>query len=140
MALSQLSRESEKRKDKTPMLSDLRESGAIEQDADVVMFIHRPEYYGITEDEEGKTTKGVAEIIIAKNRSGQPESYKLNFIGKCAKYTDLSHESSNYDVINAILNLIFAPPPVVNLAKPERPFSSPQSFPDQSDVLANFSS
>lgn len=103
---SQLSRAVETRGgDRKPHLSDLRESGAIEQDADKVLFIHRPEYYGIKEDEEGKTTKGVAEIIIAKNRSGQPESYKLNFIGKCAKYTDLSHESSNYDVINAILNL-----------------------------------
>ena len=53
-----------------PMLSDLRESGAIEQDADIVIFIHRPEYYGILEDGEGNSTKGVGEFIIAKNREG----------------------------------------------------------------------
>ncbi len=103
---SQLSRAVETRGgDKKPQLSDLRESGAIEQDADKVLFIHRPEYYGITEDEDGNTTKGVAEIIIAKNRSGQPDSYKLKFIGKCSKFTELDDKNSNYDLINSILNL-----------------------------------
>lgn len=69
--LAQLSRAVEKRGgDMRPMLSDLRESGAIEQDADIVIFIHRPEYYGIHEDGEGNSTKGVGEFIIAKNREG----------------------------------------------------------------------
>lgn len=69
--LAQLSRAVEKRGgDMRPMLSDLRESGAIEQDADVVIFIHRPEYYGILEDGDGNSTKGVGELIIAKNRDG----------------------------------------------------------------------
>lgn len=69
--LAQLSRAVEKRGgDMHPILSDLRESGAIEQDADVVIFIHRPEYYGIDVDGEGNSTKGVGELIIAKNREG----------------------------------------------------------------------
>ena len=65
MCLSQLSRASEQRSDKRPMLSDLRESGAIEQDADIVMFIYRDDYY----DDESEN-KNIAEIIIAKNRHG----------------------------------------------------------------------
>jgi replicative DNA helicase len=75
--------------DKRPQLSDLRESGAIEQDADIVMFLYRPEYYGITEDEEGHSTAGVGEVIIAKHRNGSLESVKLRFIGKYTKFTDL---------------------------------------------------
>lgn len=90
IALSQLSRAVETRGgDKRPQLSDLRESGAIEQDADIVMFLYRPEYYGITEDEEGHSTAGVGEVIIAKHRNGSLESVKLRFIGKYTKFTDL---------------------------------------------------
>lgn len=90
IALSQLSRAVETRGgDKRPQLSDLRESGAIEQDADIVMFLYRPEYYGITEDEEGHSTSGVGEVIIAKHRNGSLESIKLRFIGKYTKFTDL---------------------------------------------------
>ncbi|MEX0882009.1 MAG: DnaB-like helicase C-terminal domain-containing protein, partial [Cyclobacteriaceae bacterium] len=90
IALSQLSRAVETRGgDKRPQLSDLRESGAIEQDADIVMFLYRPEYYGITEDEDGNSTAGVGEVIIAKHRNGSLENVKLRFIGKYTKFTDL---------------------------------------------------
>jgi replicative DNA helicase len=78
IATSQLSRAVETRGgDKKPQLSDLRESGAIEQDADKVIFIHRPEYYGLTQDSEGNPTEGVMELIIAKNRNGPTGSCKL---------------------------------------------------------------
>jgi replicative DNA helicase len=90
IALSQLSRAVETRGgDKRPQLSDLRESGAIEQDADMVMFIHRPEYYGFTQDAEGNNTAGVAEIIIAKHRNGAVGSVNLRFIDRLAKFCDL---------------------------------------------------
>lgn len=90
IALSQLSRSVETRGgDKRPQLSDLRESGAIEQDADLVMFIHRPEYYGVTEDADGSDTRGMAELIIAKHRNGSIDSAKTRFIGQYTKFTDL---------------------------------------------------
>lgn len=90
IALSQLSRAVETRGgDKRPQLSDLRESGAIEQDADIVMFLYRPEYYGITENEEGNSTAGLGEVIIAKHRNGSLENVKLRFIGKYTKFTDI---------------------------------------------------
>ncbi|MEH0155663.1 replicative DNA helicase [Limibacter armeniacum] len=89
IALSQLSRAVETRGgDKRPQLSDLRESGSIEQDADMVMFLYRPEYYDITEDEEGNSTQGLGEVIIAKNRAGSLENIKLKFIGKYTKFQD----------------------------------------------------
>ncbi|WP_442892737.1 replicative DNA helicase [Emticicia sp. 17c] len=90
IALSQLSRAVETRGgDKRPQLSDLRESGSIEQDADMVMFLYRPEYYKITQDENGNPTTGVGEVIIAKNRSGTVDTVRLRFIGKYTKFTDL---------------------------------------------------
>lgn len=89
IALSQLSRGVETRGgDKRPQLSDLRESGSIEQDADIVMFLYRPEYYKITVDEEGLPTQGMAEVIIAKHRNGSLENVKLKFIGKYTKFAD----------------------------------------------------
>lgn len=93
IALSQLSRQVENRPggSKRPQLSDLRESGAIEQDADVVMFIYRPEYYGLEIDETGEDLKGKAEIIIAKNRHGALDSVYLRFIGKYTKFSDLEY-------------------------------------------------
>ena len=89
IALSQLSRNVENRGgSKRPQLSDLRESGAIEQDADVVAFIHRPEYYGLTTNEDGLSTAGMAEIIIAKHRNGEVTDVPLRFIKEQAKFAD----------------------------------------------------
>lgn len=90
IALSQLSRKVEDRGgDKRPQLADLRESGAIEQDADLVCFIYRPEYYGITEDEEQNSLKGVAQILIAKNRHGATRDVNLGFIDYQTKFINL---------------------------------------------------
>jgi replicative DNA helicase len=110
VALSQLSRAVETRGgSKRPLLSDLRESGAIEQDADIVSFIYRPEYYGLTEwdDEERTPCEGQAEFIIAKHRNGGLENIKLKFIGRLAKFTDLDdgfgtefQSSMNHDTIS----------------------------------------
>ena len=90
IALSQLNRGVESRQGiegKTPQLSDLRESGAIEQDADMVCFIHRPEYYHIySDDKSGKDLRGLAQIIIAKHRNGATDSIWLRFRGKYAKF------------------------------------------------------
>ena len=77
IALSQLSRAVETRNDKMPQLSDLRESGAIEQDADLVMFMYRPEYYGVTGNENGESTKGETHVKIAKHRNGSLDTVKL---------------------------------------------------------------
>jgi len=98
IALSQLSRAVETRGgDKRPQLSDLRESGSIEQDADMVMFLYRPEYYGLSEDSEGLPTTGVGEVIIAKHRNGSLENVKLKFIGKFTKFCDLDfNDDSGY--------------------------------------------
>jgi len=91
IAASQLSRAVETRGgNKRPILSDLRESGAIEQDADMVLFLYRPEYYGITEDEMGNPTQGITEVIIAKHRNGSLDTVALKFIGKYTKFADLA--------------------------------------------------
>ncbi len=92
LALSQLSRAVESRpgqNGKRPLLSDLRESGSIEQDADMVLFLYRPEYYGFTEDESGRSQIGVGEVIIAKHRNGETGIVPLRFIGKYVKFADL---------------------------------------------------
>jgi replicative DNA helicase len=81
--------------DKKPMLSDLRESGAIEQDADIVAFIYRPEYYQIDVDAEGNPTAGTGTIIIAKHRNGALAEVRLRFIGRLAKFANL--EGYDYD-------------------------------------------
>lgn len=89
IALSQLSRAVETRGgSKRPQLSDLRESGSIEQDADLVLFLYRPEYYGLTEDESGNPTQGLAEVIIAKHRNGALGNVYLQFIGQYTKFGD----------------------------------------------------
>ena len=97
LALSQLNRAVETRKGR-PQLSDLRESGAIEQDADIVMFIHRPDK-GATEKElaEGKVQKNVAEILIEKHRSGPTGMVKLYFKGECTKFLNLNEETGEPD-------------------------------------------
>ena len=100
IALSQLNRSVESRgndKDgkegKRPQLSDLRESGAIEQDADMVLFIHRPERYGIMEDSMGNSLKGIADIIIAKHRNGAVGEIQLRFRNELAQFCDLEEVS-----------------------------------------------
>lgn len=91
LALSQLNRGVENRPDddKRPQLSDLRESGAIEQDADIVTFIHRPEYYRIYQDAQGRDLRGRAEIIIAKHRNGSVGDVLLNFKGQYVRFENL---------------------------------------------------
>lgn len=91
IALSQLNRSVETRGgNKRPQLSDLRESGAIEQDADVVIFIHRPEYYGFDQDEEGNSLVGLAEIILSKHRNGATGEIKLRFQKEMARFSDFN--------------------------------------------------
>jgi replicative DNA helicase len=86
LAMSQLSRAVEQRHDKRPILSDLRESGSIEQDADVVMFVYRDEYYNPEETDQ----QGLAEIILAKHRNGPTGAEKLSFLKRYAKFADLA--------------------------------------------------
>ncbi|WP_425391285.1 replicative DNA helicase [Ekhidna sp.] len=96
LALSQLSRAVETRGgDKRPQLSDLRESGSIEQDADMVMFLYRPEYYGLDTDESGMPLQGLGEVIIAKHRNGSLDTVNLKFIGKFTKFTDWDGDQGN---------------------------------------------
>jgi replicative DNA helicase len=97
IALSQLSRQVETRTGhKRPMLSDLRESGAIEQDADIVMFLYRPSYYGFTEDEEGNSVEGITELIIAKHRNGKVDTVKLKFIDHLAKFVNSDYNEMSF--------------------------------------------
>lgn len=91
LALSQLNRTVENREGldgKRPQLSDLRESGAIEQDADMVLFVHRPEYYHIVEDDKGNDLRGMAQIIIAKHRKGATGDVLLKFRGEFTRFQD----------------------------------------------------
>ena len=93
IALSQLSRKVEERNDgnKRPQLSDLRESGAIEQDADIVCFIHRPEYYTrSTTDAENRDIRGMAEFIVAKHRSGSVDDIEMTFVARFARFQNRS--------------------------------------------------
>jgi len=92
VALSQLSREVEKRKEgnKIPQLSDLRESGAIEQDADLVMFLYRPEYYDITSNEFGESNKGETHVRIAKHRNGSLENIRLKALLHIQKFVEVN--------------------------------------------------
>ena len=110
IALSQLSREVEKRGgtgSKRPLLSDLRESGAIEQDADIVSFIYRPEYYKIEEwdDDDHTPTEGQAEFIVAKHRNGGLANIRLKFVNKLGKFENLDDFSSTLDALPSKMNV-----------------------------------
>ncbi len=114
IALSQLNRGVEGRsgiEGKRPQLSDLRESGAIEQDADMVCFIHRPEYYGIPADTHGNSYEGIAEIIISKHRNGAVGDVQLKFKNKYAKFLNLADDNPfgerNFTVISSKMNSDF---------------------------------
>jgi len=98
IALSQLSRAVESRKDgnKIPQLSDLRESGAIEQDADMVMFIYRPEYYEINQDEMGQSVKGETHVKIAKHRNGSLDTIKLKALLHIQKFVDWDENDNDF--------------------------------------------
>ncbi|WP_026727517.1 replicative DNA helicase [Flavobacterium denitrificans] len=107
IALSQLSRAVETRgSSKRPLLSDLRESGAIEQDADIVSFIYRPEYYKIEEwdDDEASPTAGQAEFIIAKHRNGGLENIRLKFLGHLGKFDNLEEFTGGFDDLPSKMN------------------------------------
>jgi len=107
IALSQLSRAVETRgSSKRPLLSDLRESGAIEQDADIVSFIYRPEYYKIEEwdDDEQSPTQGQAEFIVAKHRNGGLDNIRLKFIGSLGKFDNLDDFASPFGDLPSSMN------------------------------------
>jgi len=91
IALSQLSRAVESRTDRRPQLSDLRESGSIEQDADVVMFIYRPDIYGL-KSPDGASLEGIAEIIIGKQRNGPVGSVHMMWNAESATYEQMARE------------------------------------------------
>lgn len=93
IALSQLSRAVEQRADKRPMLSDLRESGSLEMDTDLVIFLYRPEYYKITQDENGMPTAGICEVDVAKHRNGGTGMLKVKFEKYFTRFVDLESDT-----------------------------------------------
>jgi replicative DNA helicase len=126
IALSQLSRAVETRGGtKRPILSDLRESGAIEQDADIVSFLYRPEYYGITEwDDDMKTpSEGQGEFIVAKHRNGALDSIKLKFIANLGKFEDIDSFDSPFEFQSKL-----------NTDNKLRDFSEPSNKDDDEDI------
>ena len=143
IALSQLNRGVENRvgpEEKRPQLSDLRESGAIEQDADIVCFIHRPEYYKIYKDEMGNDLHGIAEIIIAKHRNGAVGDVRLRFRSEYARFQNpdddmivpMPGEENAAPVLRSKMNggggQDFVPPPSADMApQPENPFGAPMT-------------
>ncbi len=91
IALSQLNRAVENREDKKPRMADLRESGAIEQDADIVLLLHRPDYY------DANDQPGIAEVIVAKNRNGATNTIKLTFIKNLTRFENLATVVEPFD-------------------------------------------
>ncbi|HSD13039.1 MAG TPA: DnaB-like helicase C-terminal domain-containing protein, partial [Flavobacterium sp.] len=138
IALSQLSRAVETRgASKRPLLSDLRESGAIEQDADIVSFIYRPEYYKIEEwdDEERSPTQGQGEFIVAKHRNGGLDNIRLKFIGHLGKFDNLDDHSSPFEDLPSSMNMDNNPFITKNLPSANEAFgSNMNSFDDDSEV------
>jgi replicative DNA helicase len=115
IALSQLSRQVESRTDKRPLLSDLRESGSLEQDADIVSFLYRPEYYGINENEQGESTHAYGEMLIAKNRHGKLGVAKMKFTDYLAMYSDqntheVDHPDTRIEPLKPNTNFVDEPP------------------------------
>jgi replicative DNA helicase len=92
VSLAQLNRDVDKRPDKKPMIADLRESGSIEQDSDVVLLIYNPYKYGIETYEDGVVTEGTAEIIVAKQRNGETGAVRLGFDGKHTRFHELPYK------------------------------------------------
>ena len=129
IALSQLNRGVESRQGvegKRPQLADLRESGAIEQDADMVCFIHRPEYYKILEDENGNSLVGLAEIIIAKHRNGSVGDVRLRFKSEYAKFMNIEDETQVQELFSRMNNTDSEP---IESATPD--FLAPSSTDDK---------
>jgi replicative DNA helicase len=148
IALSQLNRSVEGRSGldgKRPQLSDLRESGAIEQDADMVCFIHRPEYYHLTEDNEGNSLLGIAEIIVAKHRNGATDTIRLRFKNIYTRFSNLDDiddhtenmkSLSGYQTYSSKMNekdfygdATLTPPPQNNMPPPFGGAGAPNSVP-----------
>ena len=90
LCCAQLSRGPESRTEKRPMLSDLRDSGAIEQDADIVMFLYRPEYYNTSDKETPNSDSNIAEVIVAKNRHGATDKIQMGWIPRYTKFRSLA--------------------------------------------------
>lgn len=103
LCLSQLNRSLEQRSDKRPTLADLRESGSIEQDADLVLFLYRDEYYGIDTDEHGNSTKGISEVSVAKNRNGAIGKIKLLFKHDTTDFVSLIEQNQIGTYYNDII-------------------------------------
>jgi len=131
LALSQLNRGVESREGlegKRPQLSDLRESGAIEQDADMVLFVHRPEYYHIYQDEQGHDLRGMAQIIIAKHRKGATGDVLLTFRGQFTRFenpedTNLDNRSPQGEIMGSKMNGGDTPLPPPDDNSPLSPFA-----------------
>lgn len=142
IALSQLSRAVEQRGgSKRPQLSDLRESGSIEQDADVVCFLYRPEYYGIQTDEEGHSTAGVAELIVGKQRNGPVGSTRLQFIKDYARFENLvtSYDKTFSGVIESSEEYLSEPNPTRKpVARSKRKRSQSEGLDNPDDLEAPF--
>lgn len=135
IALSQLSRAVEQRGgNKRPQLSDLRESGSIEQDADVVCFLYRPEYYGITTDDEGHSTAGIGEVIIGKQRNGPVGTIRLQFVKEYARFENLTSYSGMLPEGDINIDPFVEDDPLQqNSARPKLPPAAPD-FPMDDDT------